>query len=368
MAKARLVRASAAHSLSEHILASRGGVSVHYRLMTSRMGQPSTTRLTMYGRRVRSVFALAGYDENSATYAVGWALAHSPLFARELLRTCGVSAPGEPLIVDMQRHESGVGGFTDLELRSANAFHIIVEAKAGWTLPTQDQLRRYAGRFDMAANGDHLIVTLSSASREYSLRRLPTSLEGVRVDHFAWSDLISMARASAVRARGNERLWLDQLATHLKGYASMQPITDNSVYVVALAKGDIIQGTGYTWIDVVKRDCLYFHPYGTGGGWPVIPPNYLGFRYDGRLQAVCHVDSYEIVQNLADVNPNWPTTDTDHIIYKLGPVMRPTAAVPTGNLFRNARVWCAIDTLLSGAFESIRDASDETKRRLVDVD
>lgn len=323
--------------------------------------------LTMYGTPVESVFALAGNDENAATCAVGWTLAHSPLFAREFLRACGAGDSAESLIVDMQRHENVVGGFTDLELRAANAFHIIIEAKAGWTLPTLEQLSRYASRFDMAATGERLILTLSSASRRYSLRRLPASLGGVRVDHLAWSDLIRITRSSAEGARGAERIWLNHLATHLKGYASMQPITDNHVYVVALNKGEIVPGTGYTWIDVVERDSCYFHPYGTSGGWPVNPPNYLGFRYNGVLQTVCHVESYEIVANLADVNPNWPTTDTDIILYRLGPAMRPAAVVRTGNLFRAARVRCAIDTLLSGAFESISDARDETKRRLAEI-
>ena len=144
----------------------------------------------------------------------------------------------------------------------------------------------------------------------------------------------------------------------------MQSVTDNNVYVLVLSKAEINSGTRYTWIDVVEKDRAYFHPWGRGGGWPVVPPNYFGFRYDGKLQAVHHVESYEIVGNLAEVNPLWCETTEDHIIYRLGPPIRPMQLVKTGNIFKNGRVWCAIDTLLSGEFETISDARDETRHRL----
>lgn len=44
--------------------------------------------------------------------------------------------------------------------------------------------------------------------------------------------------------------------------------------------------------------------------------------------------------------------------------MRPARDMRTGNIFRNGWAWCAIDTLLSGAFNTISDARDETARRL----
>ena len=42
--------------------------------------------------------------------------------------------------------------------------------------------------------------------------------------------------------------------------------------------------------------------------------------------------------------------------------MRPAWPMRTGNLDRNTRVWCAIDTLLSGAFDTIGEDRDEAKR------
>ena len=80
-----------------------------------------------------------------------------------------------------------------------------------------------------------------------------------------------------------------------------------------------------------------------------------------------HIDRFDVVEDLSTYNPLWLKTDGDHFVYRLGPPMRPAREMRTGNLFRNQRVRCAIDTLLSGAFHTIRDARDETDRRLAEV-
>lgn len=138
----------------------------------------------------------------------------------------------------------------------------------------------------------------------------------------------------------------------------------NHVFVVSLSTQPIKDGSRYTWIDVVEKEHRYFHP--VGNRWPVVPPNYIGFRYSGELQSVHHIDAYEIVENLSELNPKWPENEdgVDHFVYTLGPAMKPARPMPTGNIYPNGRVWCAIDTLLSGACNTIRDARDETSRRV----
>jgi hypothetical protein len=127
----------------------------------------------------------------------------------------------------------------------------------------------------------------------------------------------------------------------------------------------MVDGGTHTWINVVEQDHCYFHPISPG--WPPQPPNYMGFRYHGRLQSVHHVDSFEVITNLAAFNNAWPETEgKDHFVYRLGPPMRPVEVVRTGNIYRNGRVWCAIDTLLSGAFSTIYTARDATQRRMTE--
>ena len=141
---------------------------------------------------------------------------------------------------------------------------------------------------------------------------------------------------------------------------------DNMVYVVSLGSGVMHGGTSRTWIDVVEQDGCYFHQ--VGNHWPSQPPNYIGFRYWGELQSVHRRESYEIFTDISTVNPSWCPTDVDHFVYKLGPAMRPPKRLGAGgngdSIKRSARVWCAIDTLLSGQFEQLGQARDETIRRV----
>lgn len=326
--------------------------------MAARQSGPE---LLCYGRKQTNVFSLYGTDENSATYAVGTCLMKSPAFmatfASDLLGR-GTTTDGW----NIHLQEGGADkGFTDIQLGPSGKPVIIVEAKKGWWLPTHEQLAKYAARME---GEDGCLVSLSAASREYAEReqRLPESLNGHKVMHRSWGDVLALVvRAISQTSRQEEKIWLRELENHLKGYATMQDPNDNSVFVVSLSRAEIKPGTGYTWVNVVE-DGYYFHP--VGNRWPVIPPNYIGIRYEGKLQSVHHVESYDVRGNLEEVDSRWPHTDSDHFVYKLGPAMKPAKPVQNGTIWPNGRYWCAIDTLLSGAFDTISAARDETRRRL----
>lgn len=137
--------------------------------------------------------------------------------------------------------------------------------------------------------------------------------------------------------------------------------TNNLAYCVVISTNEIDPSKEYTWVDVIETDKNYFHP--VGGNWPVSPPNYMAFRRGGSLTSVHHIESYDVVKNLNDENPNWPVTKEDHFVYKLGSPMYPPKKIKNGKLYATGRYWCAIDTLLSGDYDSISDARDETQRR-----
>src|ERR1041385_4552476 len=102
--------------------------------------------LRLSGATPTSVFSLLGTDENSATFAMGWALDQCPTFMDLFLRdVIGLSSPVDEVIVDLQRHHSS-GGFTDIEIIGKNFCHLIVEAKSGWAIPGTEQLATYARR------------------------------------------------------------------------------------------------------------------------------------------------------------------------------------------------------------------------------
>ena len=320
--------------------------------------------LRRYGQVSESVFGLNGTDENSATFALGWLLDKSaPLFTIFLNDTINLTDTTQDRIIELQRFREDAG-FTDIEIICPKICHLIVEAKCGWTLPSQEQLTKYVTRLGQGVN-QQAIITISAATTDYASSRMPDYLSGKTLIHRSWLDIHRMVSEAREKTKSfEEKLWLRELAQHLKGYVSMQNPRDNQVFVVSLSKNPIKESKQYSWVDVVEQDDSYFHP--VGNRWPVIPPNYIGFRYEGHLQSVHHIDHYDVVTSLATVNKNWPQTTDEHFVYKLGPAMRPLKEVRTGNIYPSGRVWCAIDTLLSGAFETISAARDETNRRLND--
>jgi hypothetical protein len=319
--------------------------------------------LVVRGSEVFNVFGLSGTDENSATYALGWALEKSvnlrQLFVHEIL-----GGPQEPeeWVITLQRHSED-GGYTDLEAWVGDKWHFLLEAKRGWDIPTKHQLSRYSTRLIATGATLQRLVTLSAADRSFAASHLPNKISEVPVTHLSWTDILRLSRQAQALASGTgERLWMRQFAEHLQEYVWMDRTTDNRVYVVSLGTQPMVTGEDHTWIDVVEKDQCYFHP--VGNHWPVQPPNYVGFRYYGRLQSVHHIDGYSVVRDLATVNDRWPTTSEDHFVYRLGPAMRPPMEMRAGTVLRNRRVSCAIDTLLSGRYATLSDATEETKRRL----
>ena len=142
----------------------------------------------------------------------------------------------------------------------------------------------------------------------------------------------------------------------------MQDQNSNWVYVVSL--NDDTFGGETTFIDVVEKHRKYFHPVGGDrGGWPVEPPNYMGFRYHGHLQSIHHVDDYQVITDFGPFFPNQPSAALDpHLLYHLGPPIRPARDMPAGRRVRFAnRVWCFLDTLLTS--DTISDALTTTKTR-----
>jgi len=137
------------------------------------------------------------------------------------------------------------------------------------------------------------------------------------------------------------------------------------VYVVSLGSTTVRNDSDRTWIDVVEQDRSQFHP--VGNHWPIQPPNYIGFRYRGQVQSVHRIESFDIINDVSTVNPTWCSTDVDHFVYRLGPAMKPPEPLreggPSDSVKHSARVWCALDTLLSGQFEQLGEARDETNRR-----
>lgn len=323
-------------------------------------------RLSLRGRPAATLFHLASggrRDENAATAALGWCLASTPRFMEEVASELGATVPGPAATVSLQGH-AGEHGITDVEVADPGRAAWIVEAKLGFGPPGEVQLGKYAARLqarDDAAAVPLLVVVARSDRRELYLRHaVGGSVGGIPVGVLSWGQIRSCASRALAGSDAAGRRSLRDLVTFLGEVVPMQPIDSNVAYVVSIGR-DCFGGGATTFRQVVERG-TYFHP--VGDHWPTEPPNYMAFRWDGRLQSVHHVDDYEVMTSW---HPHFPDATEEmprpHFLYHLGPAIVPPRVVPTGNRIRQAaRVSAAIDLLLTCG--TISEAWQRTNERL----
>ena len=323
------------------------------------------TRLYLHDQPISSIFQLLGEHENDITYSLAWALTRCPSLLETFLRTIvGLKPESRNILIRLQHHET-TAGITDIEIEAPGHFYIIVEAKRGWNLPGRAQLQLYGGRRCFVESQSPLkrILTLSECSKEYAGLNLEVhDVNGIPVVPVSWKEIAKLANKARIIGSHAEKHLIDELLTYLRGLMTMQNINSNRVYVVALAQGKP-KKWGISWIDIVKKQRRYFHPVGGGrGGWPKAPPNYIAFRYNGKLQSIHHIEEYEVFTNPNEKFPEIPEGSwKPHFLYTLGPAFGPDKEVRTGNIYPSGRVWCMVDTLFTCG--TISEARDLTQKR-----
>jgi hypothetical protein len=322
--------------------------------------------LILHERPVPTFFDLLGRDENDMTAALGWGLAHNAALLRGFLeRTAPDVRLAEPPAVELQKYGPADGGFTDIEL-TAQELHVIVEAKRGWDPPSESQLLRYENRFTATGAPAQRFVVLTQNGAEQVVRhrlRAWSPAQPISVSVLGWSDLVSMAGSAGREGRPVERYLATQLGVYLRGVADMRDTNTNEVHVVALTR-KVWAGwpADLSPVDEVEKLGLYHYP--TVGNYRKIVPNYMGFRYDGRLQSIHHVDDYEIIETPYGHVPGAPDLrwDAPANLLHLGRPIRPDHRVPTGKgIWPSAPMVIDIDLLLTSA--TIVEARNATKLR-----
>lgn len=321
------------------------------------------TKLMLRSKEVRSVFQLLGDHENDISYSVAWGLSQCSSFLKVFLEKV-LNWQGDVADVEirMQQYDQGKG-YTDIEIEMAPQFHLIIEAKRGWNLPDYTQLYKYATRasFLQSACQTKRLLVLSECSKEYAVSRLPDDVNGFPVEVISWRDVYQYAKEAHNHSNHAEKRLLQELNYYLGSLMTMQKQDSNLVYVVSLANGSP-SGWDLSWKEIVNTKLRYFHPVG-GNGWPKEPPNYIAFRYEGKLQSIHHIDNYEIVTNMSKIFPEAKDEEWGpSFVYHLGPAFSPTKEVKTGSIYPSGRVWCILDTLFTS--DTISEARDLTKARL----
>ena len=322
--------------------------------------------LKLHGHEINNFFQLLGTKENDITLSLSWVLSNCPAFLGGFIHyVCDFEELDfDKVEIDCQEYETNKG-YTDIEIKDNETFHIIVEAKRGWNLPSKEQINKYAKRKSFAKSKikRKCIVTLSECSRQYAAKKIPeVTKNGIPLVHCSFREIFQIAQKAYEKSNHAQKRLLDDFCQYMRGWMTMQNYNSNWVYVVSLSR-DCPAGSSITYIDVVEKYSKYFHPYDYKG-WPKEPPNYIAFRYEGKLQSIHHIESYVVTSNLHDEIKEMPDfeEDGDYFVYRLGPAIVPAKEVKTGNIYRSGRVWAMLDTLLT--CDTISEARNVSNQRI----
>lgn len=323
------------------------------------------TELYIFDSKIESMFQLLGQKENDISYSVGYSFASCRQLLDNFLRQINIkSFQPDKIKIKLQTHEKDKG-FTDFEILQEGQFHLIVEAKRGWTFPTDNQLNKYASRltFQNSSAVDKRIIIFNESTPAYTQAHFAkTTVSSFPVRVINWQTIQRLTTSSIKRGRDVENNILRNLGKYLNKISTMQKIDSNMVFVVSLG-WDKPDNWQINWQDIVNKKRKYFHPVGGGkGGWPAEPPNYIAFRYGGKHQTIHHIDKYEVFKNPAIHFKEIPSANWEpYYLYHLGPSIVPTKEVKTGKVYPSGRKWAMLDLLLTS--DSVSEASDKTGQR-----
>lgn len=170
-------------------------------------------QLYLFNREISSLFQLLGEQENAISYSVAWSLTKSPSFLNIFLQhVMKKEYDTSDIQILMQRIEKD-RGIKDIEIVLDGEFHLIIEAKKGWTLPASDQLDLYSSRasFVQSPCPDKRLIVLSECSRNFAKNRLADQFNGYPVEIFSWKDIHHFANQAKIKSSHAEKRLLDEL-------------------------------------------------------------------------------------------------------------------------------------------------------------
>jgi hypothetical protein len=161
-------------------------------------------------------------------------------------------------------------------------------------------------------------------------------------------------RSFSAERRQRPRTFLHDLVNYLEGAGYVGNHRDTRAYVVPLSTRVSEVGVPYNRIPYE----LGVYWYGTDG--PKLPPNFVAFRFGGRLQSIHHVERSEHFASNRDVYPKATLTWGPGVLLHLGPAIEPKVDVKSGPI-RDTKVWADIDLLLTSP--TVQEAAALTRER-----
>jgi hypothetical protein len=302
------------------------------------------SQLTIYNKPITSIFQLLGEKEDDITYSISYVLANSRSFLTRFLALFEIvpsNFDNVTIVLQEITVDSNKRSRTDIEIREYGVFHIIIEAKRGFQQLPTDQIKRYAQKVNFVESNDvqKRLAFLTDASIEYARAMFDNSpIEEIPVKIIPYREVNSMLSASLSSSNNAEKHLINQLKTYLEKIITMQKIDTNWVWVVSLGDGGI-PNISLSFKEIVKQKNIYFHPI--GNSFPSEPVTYIAFRYEGKLRAIHHVDSFEAFTDFSTIDEDFSAGgETPHFLYRLGNPILPNHEVKNGSqLVMANRVW-----------------------------
>ena len=304
-----------------------------------------------------------GEKENDMTAGLAYVLSQAPKFLLLFCKEIFGAKPKEisKAKIRMQTNRPKGGGVTDIEIQIEDRYFAIIEAKRGLAIPSEKQLRKYAPHLRKSKAHEQRLVSLSSTAEILADIKLPVDVRGIPVIHRAWRTIKTLSdQAVRNESNSNKRL-LREFSKYLEGILGMENIYSNMVYVVSLGRGNP-KDWDISWIDIVEKRKRYF--YTSGSNWPD-PPNYIGFRYHGRLQSIYRVKKYQLISDPSSAFAEAPSYEWDppcYLLYLENRIAIDRVVKCGPRIVRAARCWCMLDTLLT--CKTLSEAKTETEKRI----
>lgn len=334
-------------------------------------------KFKVHQRELDSVFQLLGSKENDMTYSFGWALKSSKTFLEKFLLKVGISKDQlveSEILISLQEHKQKTHGFTDIEIviTGKKSAHIIIEAKRGWDLVSQEQIEKYvhaADEYDTLNKKTVIVLTNYDEKRIVSSGLHHGKVGDYNVQYVSWKNVLRLCQNAFKETRGQQEKWvLRDLENYLKGIVVMRDVKSNMVYSCVVTD-DTFCSANVTFKDVIDRG-FYFHPIGKG--YSHVPHNYMAFRYKGLTDKIYYVREVQDFSNYEDAFKlmKWKVDlkskdETDpHFLYFLD-----ECSIEINPPIRNGKIHAAgtysnimLDTLITSG--SIGEALRKTKQRL----
>lgn len=284
----------------------------------------------------RSIFRLAGRNEDALTHALGYLLAHDTVLLADFLKSAGVldrvrgkSYSRELMDARIVLQERRNTGRTDLVIHWSRV-RVVVEAKVGAGQPTACQLLHYTTGCNNSAHHGRpnpspwvgvdrrFIVTLTTGllndqTRQAVVERLHSETVGdyasINLRSTTWEDVYHLIRRRADPRSSGPFAWaLNEFMTFFREDYEM-PYYDAEVLIQDVS-GE--QHDLFTKFHIYRRDCkgkhapLYFAPYHTRGGAGVTDIAHCLRVFEDRVDAGLVGRMEAALSTEPKFNQQWP--------------------------------------------------------------